>query len=125
MDTPSDRWRINIISIDFFPLDQSIQTNGGSYECYTGKHAIIIGTNKIAAMCLGTGERPINIQNERETNKRGDLMKQWLMLQKFVALSTMYRETLEKQVTYRTPKGVEKQLDYILVDRKHVLQQRR
>ena len=29
-------------------------------------------------------------------------------------------KTPEKQVTHRTPKGVEKQLDYILVDRKHM-----
>ena len=43
----------------------------------------------------------------------------WLMLQNFVALNTMYRKTPEKQVT-RTPKGVENQLDCILVDRKHM-----
>ena len=29
----------------------------------------------------------------------------------------MYSKTLEKQVTYKTPKGVEKQLDYMLVDK--------
>ena len=38
----------------------------------------------------------------------GDWMKQWLMIQNFVALKTMYRKTPEKQTTYRTPKGVEK-----------------
>ena len=32
----------------------------------------------------------------------------------------MYRKTLEKLATYRTPKGTEKQLDYLLVDRKHM-----
>ena len=32
-------------------------------------------------------------------------MKPWLILQKIVALNTMYRKTLDKQVTYRTPKG--------------------
>ena len=31
----------------------------------------------------------------------------------------MYKKLLRKQETYRTPKGVEKQLDYILVDKKH------
>ena len=30
----------------------------------------------------------------------------------------MYRKTPEKQTTYKTPKGAEEQLDYILIDRK-------
>ena len=42
------------------------------------------------------------------------------MLQNFTALNTMYRKTHEKQATYRTPKGTEKKLDYILVDRKYI-----
>ena len=56
----------------------------------------------------------------KEGNKRGDRMKQWLMLQRLLTLNTMYRKTTDKQVTYTTPKGAEKQLDYILVDRKHL-----
>ena len=43
-----------------------------------------------------------------EGNKRGDWM------------NTMYRKTLGKQATYKTPKGAEKQLDYMLVDRTHI-----
>ena len=31
----------------------------------------------------------------------------------------MFRETLDKQGTFRTPKGIEKQLDFLLVYRKH------
>ena len=46
-------------------------------------------------------------------------MKQCLMIQNFAPFKTMYRKTLGNQATYRTPKGEEKQLDYILVDRKH------
>ena len=34
-----------------------------------------------------------------------------------VALNTMYKKTPQKQYTYRTPKGAEKQLDYILVNK--------
>ena len=45
-------------------------------------------------------------------------MKQWLMPQKLVALNTMCRKTPGKQVTYRTRKGAEKQLDYVLMNRK-------
>ena len=47
-------------------------------------------------------------------------MKQWLMIQNFRALKTMYRKTLDKQATYKTPKNTEKQLDYIFVDKKHL-----
>ena len=46
-------------------------------------------------------------------------MTQWLFENKLVALNTMYKKTPQKQVTYRTSKEVEKQLDYILTDRKH------
>ena len=59
-----------------------------------------------------------------EENKRGYWMKQCLMTQNLTALNTMCRTTLEKQASYRT--GTEKQLDFILVDRKtYVLQKRR
>ena len=40
-------------------------------------------------------------------------MKQRLMIQNFTARNTMYRKTLEKQAS-------EKQLDYIVVDRKNM-----
>ena len=49
-------------------------------------------------------------------------MTQWLLKQKVEALNTMYKKASEKQVTYRTPKGAEKQLDYILTDKKLLLE---
>ena len=51
-------------------------------------------------------------------NKRGDWMKHWLMLQGYTALNTVYRKTLEKQTTFVSPKGNEKQIDYILTKRR-------
>ena len=60
----------------------------------------------------------------KETNKRGDWMKQWLMLQKFVAIHTTYRKIHQKLVKFKTPAGVEKQLDYILVNRKYLTHSR-
>ena len=53
-------------------------------------------------------------------NKRGDWLKQWLMIQNFIALNTMYRRTHGKQTTYRSPKGNEKQIHYILIKRRHL-----
>ena len=56
----------------------------------------------------------------KEVNKRQDWMKQWLMIQNITALNTMRRKTLGKQDTYRSTKGTEKQLDYILIKRRHL-----
>ena len=53
-------------------------------------------------------------------NKRGDWMKHWLMLQSFTALNTMYRKTHGKQTTCRSPKGTEKQIDYMVIKRRHL-----
>ena len=48
-------------------------------------------------------------------------MKQWLtMMQNFTALNTMYRKTLGKQSSYRSPKGTEKQIEYIFFNRRHL-----
>ena len=59
-------------------------------------------------------------------NCRGDWMTQWFLDNSFVALNTMYKKVPQKQVTYRTTKKVEKQLDYILTDKKALsLEQRR
>ena len=54
-----------------------------------------------------------------EANCRGEWLTQWLLENSLVALNTMYRKLPQKQVTYHTPKGTKKQLDYILTDRKH------
>ena len=55
-----------------------------------------------------------------EGNKKGDWMKQWLMIQNFTVTNTMYRKKPEKEAFCRTTKGTEKQMDYSLVDRKHI-----
>ena len=52
-------------------------------------------------------------------NCRGEWLTQWLIENKLVAVNTMCRKLPQKQVTYHTPKRVEKQLDYILTDKKH------
>ena len=44
-------------------------------------------------------------------------MKHWLMLQDYTALNTMYRKTPQKQMTFISPKGNEKRIDYILTKR--------
>ena len=54
-----------------------------------------------------------------KANCRGEWMAEWLLENSLVALNTMYKKLPQKQVTYHTPKNGERQLDYILTERKH------
>ena len=53
-------------------------------------------------------------------NKRGDWLKSWLMLNGYSALNTMFRKTPQKQTSFVSPKGKEKQIDYILTKRRYL-----
>ena len=72
---------------------------------------------------LGPGEgielSAVSHYTLNKANCRGEWMTQWLLENSLVALNTMYKKIPKKQVTYFTPKNGEKQLDYILADRKH------
>ena len=52
------------------------------------------------------------------SNKREDWLKSWLMLNDYSALNTMFRKTPQKQTCFVSPKGKEKQIDYILTKRR-------
>ena len=52
--------------------------------------------------------------------KRGDWMKKWMMLQGYTALNAMYRKTPQKQTTFISTKGKEKQIDCILTKRRYL-----
>ena len=80
----------------------------------------IVGGDFNAELGLGIERLSVGQYTLRGTNKRGDWMKQWLMVQKFVALNAIYKYIPDKQVTYRTSIGAEKQLDHVLVDRKNL-----
>ena len=47
-------------------------------------------------------------------------MKHWLMLQDYTPLKTMYRKIPQKQTTFISPEGEEKQIDYILIKRRYL-----
>ena len=81
----------------------------------------IIGGYFNAELGPGTGVEQTSVGHYtlNKANCRGEWMTQWLLENKLVALNTMYKKTPQKQVTYHTQKGVEKQLDCNLTDRKH------
>ena len=65
--------------------------------------------------CKSGGKHTLN-----ESNKRGDWLKSWLMLNDYSALNTMFRKTPQKHTSFVSPKGKEKQIDYILTKRRYL-----
>ena len=65
--------------------------------------------------CKSVGKYTLN-----ESNKRGDWLKSWLMLNDYSALNTMFRKTPQKQTSFVSPKRKEKQIDYILTKRRYL-----
>ena len=65
--------------------------------------------------CKSVGKHTLN-----ESNKRGDWLKSWLMINDYSALNTMFRKTPQKQTSFVSPKGKEKQIDYILTKRRYL-----
>ena len=65
--------------------------------------------------CKSVGKYTLN-----ESNKRGDWLKSWLMLNDYSALNTMFRKTPQKQTSFVSPRGKEKQIDYILTKRRYL-----
>ena len=65
--------------------------------------------------CKSVGKYTLN-----ESNKRGDWLKSWLMLIDYSALNTMFEKTPQKQTSFVSPKGKEKQIDYILTKRRYL-----
>ena len=110
-----------LMSVYFFPscrkMFRTIEKHINSK-----KNIQIIGRDFNDELGPGTDVERVSVgpQTLKESNKRGDWLKQWLMMQNLVAVNTMYRKTPENQNTYRTAKGTEKQLDYILIERRHL-----
>ena len=53
-----------------------------------------------------------------ESNNRGDWMMQWLMIPELSRAQHHAQQMPDKQTTFRSPKATDKQLDYVLIDRK-------
>ena len=68
----------------------------------------------------GTECKSVSKYTLNESNKRGDWLKSWLMLNDYSALNTMFRKTSQKQTCFVSPKGKEKQVDYILTKRRYL-----
>ena len=68
----------------------------------------------------GTECKSVCKHTPNESNKRGDWLKSWLMLNDYSALNTMFKKTPQKQTSFVSPKGKEKQIDYFLIRRRYL-----
>ena len=98
-------------------LYKTIEKHTASYKRYTP----IIGGDFNADLGPGHGTECISVGRYtlNEGNKRGYWRKHWLMLHDNAALNTMYRKTPQKQTTFVSPEGNEKQIDYTLNKRRY------
>ena len=95
------------------------------YKCIKNhcnkKHTTIIAGAFNAQLGLGIdSERDyVGEHTTGQANKRGIWMKQWLMIQNYVALNTTFKRVPEKQATFRSASVKHKQLDYVvLIDKR-------
>ena len=68
----------------------------------------------------GAESKSVGKYTLKESNKRGDWLKILLMFNDYSALNTMFRKTPQKQTSFVSPKGKEKQIDYILTKRRYL-----
>ena len=123
-----NRRRIDLMSV-YFPhskyADHHIEKMYKTIEKHmpNNKKCIpIIGGDFNAELGLGKGTecKSVGKYTLNESNKSGDWLKSWLMLNDYSALNTMFRKTPQKQTSFVSPKGKEKQIDYILTKRRYL-----
>ena len=123
-----NRQRIKLMSVYFRHsgyADHHIDKMYKTIEKHTAnckRYIPIVGRDFNAELghCHGTGCTSVGKYTLNESNKRGDWLKSWLMFKDYTALNTMYRKTLQKQTNFISPKGNEKQIDYILTERRYL-----
>ena len=116
-----NRQRIKLMIVYFFRskyADHHIEKMYKTIEkhmAHCNKYIPIIGGDFNAELGPGNGteRKSVGRYTLNEGNKGGDWMKHWLMLQDYTALNAMYSKTRQKQTTFRSPKGDEKQIDYL------------
>ena len=123
-----NRQHINLMSV-YFPhskyADHHIEKMYKTIEKHMtndNKCIPIIGGDFNAELGPGKGTecKSVGKYTLNESNKRGDWLKSWLMLNDYSALNTMFRKTPQKQTSFVSPKGKEKQIDYILTKRRYL-----
>ena len=97
-----------------------------SVEKYTKcrRHIRIVAGDFNAELGPGIGVERLSVRlyTLNESNKRGDWMELWLMIQNFVALNTIYKKTvLDKKTTFRSPKAEAFDMEHMTSDHRCVM----
>ena len=123
-----NRQHIDLVSV-YFPHSKYADHHVGKMYKTIEKHMTnnkncipIIGGDFNAELGPGRGTecKSVGKYTLNESNKRGDWLKSWLMFNVYSALNTMFKKTPQKQTSYVSPKGKEKQIDYILTKRRYL-----
>ena len=123
-----NRQRIKLMSVSFPHsgyADHYIEKMYKMIEKHTAyytRYIPIFGGDFNAELGPGHGTECTSVgrYTPNKGNKRGEWMKHRLMLPDYTALNTMYRKIPQKQMTFISPKGNEKQVEYILTRRRHL-----
>ena len=93
-----------------------------NHMVHNNKYIPIIGGDFNAELGPGKGteRKSVGRYTHNESNKRGDWLKSWLMLNDYSALNTMFRKTPQKQTSFVSQKGKETRIDYILTKRRYL-----
>ena len=93
-------------------IEKHLVHNNGYIPIIGGDFNAELGPGK------GTERKSVGRYTLNGSNKRGDWLKSCMMLNDYSALNTMFRKTPQKQTSFVSPKGKEKQTDYILTTRR-------
>ena len=112
---PHSKYADHHIEKMYKTIEKNMTNNKKCIPIIGGDFNAELGPGK-GAECKSVGKYTLN-----ESNKRGDWLKSWLMLNDYFALNTMFRKTPQKQASFVSPKGKkEKQIDYILTRRRYL-----
>ena len=111
---PQSKYADHHVEKMYKTIEKHMTTNKKCIPIIGGDFNAELGPGK-GSECESVGKNTLN-----ESNKRGDWLKSWLMLNDYSALNTMFRKTPQKQTSFVSPKGKEKQIDYILTKRRYL-----
>ena len=111
---PHSKYADHHIEKMYKTIEKHMTNNKKCIPIFGGDFNAELGPGK-GTECKSVGKYTLN-----ESNKRGDWLKSWLMLNDYSALNTMFKKTPQKQTSFVSPKWKEKQIDHILTKRRYL-----
>ena len=96
---PHSKYADHHIEKMYKTIDNHMTNNKKCIPIIVGDFNAELGLGR-GSECKSVGKYTLN-----ESNKRGDWLRSWLMLNDYSALNTMFRKTPQKQTSFVSPKG--------------------